>query len=110
VSNAIRPGISASVNIVINQVVHVLTVPTSAVHTTAGGSTVQVLVNGTPKSIAVQTGASDPTRIQILSGLQLNDVVVIAVVTSAVPSTNGNSVLGGGGNRGGGGGVVRGGG
>jgi multidrug efflux pump subunit AcrA (membrane-fusion protein) len=108
-SNAIRPGISASVTIVINQVVHVLTVPTSAVHTTGSGSTVQVLVNGAPKSVSVQTGASDPTRIQVLSGLNLNDVVVIAVVTSAVPSTNGNSVLGGGGNRGGGG-VVRGGG
>lgn len=108
-SNAIRPGISASVTIVINQVVHVLTVPTSAVHTTAAGSTVQVLVDGTPNSVSVQTGASDPTRIQILSGLKLNDVVVIAVVTSSVPSTNGNSVLGGGGNRGGGG-VVRGGG
>jgi hypothetical protein len=86
-----------------------LTVPTSAVHTTAAGSTVQVLVNGAPKSVSVQTGASDPTRIQILSGLKLNDVVVIAVVTSSVPSTNGNSVLGGGGTRGGGG-VVRGGG
>jgi multidrug efflux pump subunit AcrA (membrane-fusion protein) len=110
-SNSVRPGISASVNIVINQVVHVLTVPTSAVHTTAAGSTVQVLVNATPESVSVQTGASDPTRIQILSGLKLNDVVVIAVVTSSVPSTNGNSVLGGGGNRGGGGGgAVRGGG
>jgi macrolide-specific efflux system membrane fusion protein len=108
-SNSVRPGISASVNIVINQVVHVLTVPTSAVHTTAGGSTVQILVSGAPKTVSVQTGASDPTRIQILSGLKLNDVVVIAVVTSSVPSTNGNSVLGGGGNRGGGG-VVRGGG
>jgi multidrug efflux pump subunit AcrA (membrane-fusion protein) len=108
-SNAIRPGISATVNIVINQVVHVLTVPTSAVHTTAGGSTVQILVNGAPKSVAVQTGASDPTRIQIVSGLTLNQVVVIAVVTSSVPSSNGTSVLGGGGNRpgGGGGGVTR---
>jgi multidrug efflux pump subunit AcrA (membrane-fusion protein) len=110
-SNSVRPGVSASANIVINQVVHVLTVPTSAVHTTGAGSTVQVLVNGAPKSVSVQTGASDPTRIQILSGLKLNDVVVIAVVTSSVPSTNGSSVLGGGGNRGGaGGGVVRGGG
>ena len=106
-SNAIRPGISASVNIVINQVVHVLTVPTSAVHTTAAGSTVQVLVNGAPRSVSVQTGASDPTRIQIVSGLQLNQVVVIAVITSSVPSSNGNSVLGGGGR---GGGPVRGGG
>jgi multidrug efflux pump subunit AcrA (membrane-fusion protein) len=101
-SNSIRPGTSASVSIVLNQVVHVLTVPTSAVRTTAAGSTVQVLVNGVPKTVAVQTGASDPTRIQIVSGLQLNQVVVIAVVTSSVPSGNGNSVLGGG-NRGGGG-------
>jgi multidrug efflux pump subunit AcrA (membrane-fusion protein) len=107
-SNAVRPGMSASVNIVINQVVHVLTVPTSAVHTTAGGSTVQVLVNGVPRSVSVQTGASDPTRIEVVSGLQLNQVVVIAVITSSVPSGNGNSVLGGGGgNRGGGGGAVR---
>jgi multidrug efflux pump subunit AcrA (membrane-fusion protein) len=103
-SNAIRPGISASVDIVINQVVHVLTVPTSAVHTTAAGSTVTVLVKGQPKSIAVQTGASDPTRIEITSGLQLNEVVVIAIITSSVPSSNGASVLGGGGTRGNGGG------
>jgi hypothetical protein len=87
---------------VLNQVVHVLTVPTSAVHTTAAGSTVQVLVNGVPKTVVVQTGASDPTRIQIVSGLQLNQVVVIAVVTSSVPSGNGSSVLGGGGRGGGG--------
>jgi multidrug efflux pump subunit AcrA (membrane-fusion protein) len=107
-SNAIRPGTSASVNIVLNQVVHVLTVPTSAVRTTAAGSTVQVLVNGVPQSVSVQTGASDPTRIQIVSGLKLNQVVVIAVITSAVPSSNGTSVLGGGGGRGGGG--IRGGG
>ena len=87
-----------------------LTVPTSAVHTTATGSTVQILVNGAPKSVSVQTGASDPTRIQIVSGLTINQVVVIAVVTSSVPSSNGTSVLGGGGgNRpgGGGGGVTR---
>ena len=111
-SNSIRPGVSASATIVINQVVHVLTVPTSAVHTTGAGSTVQVLENGVPRIVSVQTGASDPTRIQITSGLQLNQVVVIAVVTSSVPSTNGTSVLGGGGGArgGGGGGAVRGGG
>jgi multidrug efflux pump subunit AcrA (membrane-fusion protein) len=103
-SNAIRPGVSASVNIVINQVVHVLTVPTSAVHTTAGGNTVTVLVNGLPKSVPVTIGASDPTRIEITSGLQINEVVVIAIITSTVPSGNGASVLGGGGTRGTGGG------
>lgn len=104
-SNSIKPGVSATVNIVVNQVVHVLTVPTSAVHTTGAGSTVLVLVNGSPKSVAVQTGASDPTRIEISSGLQLNEVVVIAIVTSTVPSSGGagTSVLGGGGRGTGGG-------
>ena len=111
-SNSIKPGISATASIVVKQVVHVLTVPTSAVHTTAAGSTVQILVNGAPQSVSVQVGASDPLRTEILSGLQLNQVVVIAVVTSSVPSSGGaGTVLGGGGNRGGaGGGVNRGGG
>jgi multidrug efflux pump subunit AcrA (membrane-fusion protein) len=96
-SNSIKPGISATVSIVVNQVVHVLTVPTSAVHTTAAGSTVQILVNSAPQSVSVQVGASDPTRTEILSGLQLNQVVVIAVVTSSVPSSGAGTVLGGGG-------------
>ncbi len=102
-SNSIKPGISATASIVVNQVVHVLTVPTGAIHTSAAGSTVQVLVNGTPQSVSVQIGASDPTRTEIVSGLKLGDVVVIAVVTSSVPSSGsgtGNAL--GGGNRGGG--------
>ena len=109
-SNSIKPGISATASIVVKQVVHVLTVPTSAVHTTATGSTVQILVNGAPQSVAVQVGASDPIRTEILSGLQLNQVVVIAVVTRSVPSSgSAGTVLGGGGGRGGAGpgGVTR---
>jgi multidrug efflux pump subunit AcrA (membrane-fusion protein) len=105
ISNSIKPGISATVSIVVNQVVHVLTVPTSAVHTTATGNTVQVLVNGAPQPVSVQVGASDPTRTEILSGLKLGQVVVIAVITSNVPSSGSGAgtVLGGGGGRGGGG-------
>jgi multidrug efflux pump subunit AcrA (membrane-fusion protein) len=109
-SNSIKPGISATASIVVKQVVHVLTVPTSAVRTTAAGSSVQILVNGAPQSFPVEVGASDPIRTEILSGLKLNQVVVIAVVTSSVPSSSPGAVLGGGGNRGGGGGVTRGGG
>ncbi|HEY1421296.1 MAG TPA: biotin/lipoyl-binding protein [Candidatus Dormibacteraeota bacterium] len=104
-NSSIKPGISATASIVVNQVVHVLTVPTSAVHTTAAGSTVQVMDNGSPRTVSVQTGASDPTRTQIMSGLQLNQVVVIAVITSSVPSSGTGAALGTGGNtRGGGGG------
>src|SRR6266480_4040035 len=106
-SNSIKPGISATATIVTNQVVHVLTVPTSAVHTTAAGSTVQILVNGKPQTVVVTTGASDPTRIQILSGLQLNQTVVIAVISSSVPSSNAGTALGTGGGARGGGGATR---
>jgi multidrug efflux pump subunit AcrA (membrane-fusion protein) len=103
-SNSIKPGMSATANIVVNQVVNVLTVPTSAVHTTANGSTVQILVNGQPQSVLVTTGASDPTRIQILSGLKVGETVVIAVITSSVPSSGGaGTALGTGGTRGNGG-------
>jgi multidrug efflux pump subunit AcrA (membrane-fusion protein) len=111
-SNAIKPGVSATASVVVNQVVHVLTVPTSSVHTTAAGSTVLVMSGGTPRSVAVQTGASDPDRIEIMSGLQLNQVVVIAVITSSVPSTSSGAgtALGTGGTRGTGGGFRGGGG
>jgi hypothetical protein len=59
--------------------------------------------NGTPRSVSVQVGASDPTRTEITSGLKLNEVVVIAVITSSVPSsTTGTAFGAGGGTRGGG--------
>ncbi|MHB8572139.1 MAG: efflux RND transporter periplasmic adaptor subunit [Candidatus Dormibacteria bacterium] len=105
-SNSLHSGASATVTIILNQVVHVLTVPTSAVR---GGGSVQVLVNGKPQSVTVTTGAADATRTQILSGLNLGDTVVLATVTSTVPATGGgggagNILGGGGGGRGGGGG------
>ena len=98
---ALRGGMSASVNVVVNQVVHVLTVPTSAVRTGTSGSTVQVLVNGVAQTRTVQVGAQDALRTQILSGLGAGDQVVIATVSGSVPSGNGGGGLFAGGGRGG---------
>ena len=83
---ALRDGMSATVTVVINQVVGVLTVPTSAVHTNGTASTVEVLKNGVPSTVVVTVGAADPSRTQIVSGLSEGDTVVIATVTSTVPS------------------------
>ena len=112
VNNSLRAGMSASVSIVVNQVVQVLTVPTSAVHTTSAGSTVEVLVGGQPQTVPVTVGASDANRTQILSGVNLGDQVVIATITGTVPTSGTGSGGGrfGGGGLGGGGGVVFGGG
>jgi len=105
-SASLRPGMSASVSVVINRVVQVTTVPTSAVHTTGAGSTVTLLVNGKPVTTAVTVGAADASRTQILSGVKVGDEVVIATISSTIPSSTsgtGRSFFGGGGGLGGGG-------
>jgi multidrug efflux pump subunit AcrA (membrane-fusion protein) len=104
---SLRPGMSASVSVIINQVVGVTTVPTSAVHTTGAGSTVTLFVNGKPDPVVVTVGAADATLTQILSGVKVGDTVVIATITSTIPSSTtgtGRSLTGGfGGGFGGGG-------
>jgi multidrug efflux pump subunit AcrA (membrane-fusion protein) len=111
---SLRPGMSASVNVVINQVVGVVTVPTSAVHTTGAGSTVTLFNNGKPVAVPVTVGAADATRTQIVSGLKVGDEVVIATITSTIPSSGtglgrglGGGGFGGGAGFGGGGGAIR---
>jgi macrolide-specific efflux system membrane fusion protein len=103
----LHAGVSASITVVVNQVVGVLTVPTAAIR----GSNVQMLVNGQPQMVAVTTGASDSSRTQIVSDLNVGDNVVIATVSSTVPSstsrTTGGGLLGGGGGRGGAGALGR---
>jgi multidrug efflux pump subunit AcrA (membrane-fusion protein) len=98
-SPSLRPGMSASVSVIINQVVGVTTVPTSAVHTTGAGSTVTLFVNGKPETVAVTVGAADATLTQILSGVKVGEEVVIATITSTIPSSTtgtGRSLTGGG--------------
>jgi macrolide-specific efflux system membrane fusion protein len=112
-SPSLRPGMSASVSVIINRVVGVTTVATSAVHTTGAGSTVTLFVNGKPQPVAVTVGASDSTLTQILSGVKVGDQVVIATISSTIPSSTtgtGRSFAGGGfggGFGGGGGGAGR---
>lgn len=84
---SLHAGSSASISVIVNQVVQVLTVPSSAVQVTAAGATVQVLVDGEPQSRSIQVGAIDPLRSQIVSGLSPGDSVVIATVTGTVPTT-----------------------
>jgi len=112
-SPSLRPGMSASVSVVINQVIGVTTVPTSAVHTTGAGSTVTLFVNGKPDPVAVTVGGADATLTQILSGVKVGQTVVIATITSTIPSTTtgtGRSLTGGFGGGGFGGGGFGGGG
>ena len=103
---SLRDGMSATISVIINRVVGVLTVPSSAVHTNGTTSTVQVLKNGVASSVVVTAGPADASRTEIQSGLAAGDTVVIATVTSAIPTTTttGGTTRGLGGGGGGGGG------
>jgi hypothetical protein len=92
---SLRDGMSATISVIINRVVGVLTVPTTAVHTNGATSTVQVLTNGAPTSVVVTTGAADSSRTEIQSGLSMGDTVVIATVSSTVPSASATGRTGG---------------
>ncbi len=100
-------GASAQVAIVIAKARDVLTVPTSAVHTSGSSNYVFVLSNGKPTRRAVALGLSDGIRTAVTSGLSAGEEVVVANVRAGLPSPSGSGKGGlfGGGKRKGKGGV-----
>lgn len=86
-------GQGAAVAIQVADVAGVLTVPTSAVHTTGAVRTVEVIRGGRAVPLEVQVGAVGATRTEITSGLVAGDVVVLADPSRPLPTTGGLSGL-----------------
>ena len=103
------PNMSVTANIIIDSRDDVVTVPTSAIKTNAvtGVSTVQILKNNQPSTVAVTTGLTDGTNTEITSGVSENDVVITSTTskttTAKSSTTTSGSVFGGSGVRVGGG-------
>jgi multidrug efflux pump subunit AcrA (membrane-fusion protein) len=100
--DGLRDGASASVTIELASVVAATAVPTSAVHTSGTTHTVTVLDGSTTKSVKVTTGVVGAQLTQIKTGLRVGQVVVLADLSQALPSsdstgTSRRSGLGGGG-------------
>jgi len=100
-SSDIFSNMTATANIITDSKDDVLLVPTSAVTTSNGESTVRVLKNGQVSIVPVTTGLSSSTQVEIDSGLNEGDTVVTgttaATGTSAVSTTTSPfSTLGGG--------------
>lgn len=81
-------GASASVTIAVASHENVLVVPTSAVTTSSGSSTVKVLKNGVATATKVEVGAVGPELTEITSGLKEGEVVVLADLTQAIVSSD----------------------
>lgn len=89
---SILPNMAASVTIITAKKDDVLLVPTSAIQTQDGSSTVRVMQNGTPVPMAVETGLTSDTETEIIGGIAEGDTVVTGTTTSGGTSTTGASV------------------
>jgi membrane fusion protein, macrolide-specific efflux system len=107
----LRSGMTADITITTASASNVLSVPAAAIRGTNGNYTVLVLVNGTPQAQPVQVGLMTSSLVEIKSGLNEGDEVVIGTSSQQRNGTTTNGFGGAGGFQvgGGGGGNFRGG-
>jgi len=92
--NSIKPGMSATLNIITNVKQDVLTVPNSAVKTQGTTKYVQILVNGLPQNKAVTVGLSNTTSTEIVLGLNEGDKVVTQTIKGGSSTSSARTTTG----------------
>jgi len=81
-TDVLRPGMNASVNIIVQQRENVLLIPNRAVRSVGKTKTVTVVNGGQSSEVSVTLGLSGDSQSEVLSGLQEGDVVVINQTTT----------------------------
>jgi multidrug efflux pump subunit AcrA (membrane-fusion protein) len=97
VSVEIYPNMSVDVNIITSVKSDVILIPTTAITTTNGESTVQVKKNNQITTVQVITGSSNDSQTEITSGITVGDEVVTSVIipTSSDSTSNTTSPFNG---------------
>jgi multidrug efflux pump subunit AcrA (membrane-fusion protein) len=99
----VKPGMTASVNVVLDKRDNVVTLPTSAVSTTGTSETVTVRAkDGTQSSRVITIGLRGDNAVEITNGLSAGDQVVVTTTAAATGTGGFGARLGGGGLGGGG--------
>jgi macrolide-specific efflux system membrane fusion protein len=90
---SVKPGMTANVSVITASKDNVVAVPSAAISTTGGQSTVTVRTNGKDAVQTVQTGLKGDGTTEIVSGLNEGDQVVmsVGVVSSNSSSSNRNT-------------------
>jgi HlyD family secretion protein len=94
-ADGVKTGMTANLEIVVDQSENVLTVPNKALKTVNKQKVVTLLVNGEQVQTPVETGLSSSTKTEIVSGLNEGDVVVISTATSTATSSGSGGLAGG---------------
>lgn len=100
-SQEILTNMSAQANIITKIKDGMITVPSGAVKTSGGQSTVNILVNGVSQTVDVQTGLVSTTDTEIISGVSEGEDVVTSVITNTPARTSSTASPFGAINRGG---------
>jgi HlyD family secretion protein len=80
----VRAGMTASINLTVEQLNDILLVPNRAVRLRSGQRIVYVLENGLPKSVDITLGATSDTSSQLIKGdVKENDEIVLNPPASA---------------------------
>ncbi len=80
---SILPNMAASVYIITDIKTDVLLVPSEAISTTDGISSVQVMKDGKISTVEVEVGGSNDTQTEVVAGLNEGDEVVTSTITSS---------------------------
>lgn len=105
----IYPNMAANAKIITSVKDNVLLVPSVAVQSLGGQTTVRILKNGKVQVVQVEAGDSNDTQTEITSGVAEGDEVVTGVINTGTSSQSSSpfGIGGRGGFGGGGGGAVR---
>jgi len=74
----LKPGMTAKVELILDRLEEVLSVPVAAVFTERGETFCYRVTDGKPVRVAVETGKMNPKRVEITSGLLEGDRVLLA--------------------------------
>ena len=82
---ALVPGAFADVRLVVERIADAITVPAIAVVPELGGRKVFVLVEGRAEARPVVTGIRTEDRVQVVSGLEVGELVITTAVQQLRP-------------------------
>lgn len=85
-SNEILPNMSSSANIIVETKDNILFVPSSAIQSSNGQTSVRIMKGSQIQEVFVETGISSDTSIEVKSGLSEGDKIITGDITGTTSS------------------------
>jgi len=96
-NNLIKSGMTVDASIILDKTENTLLVPTSSLIDVKGGKAVRVLENGEIVGKPVEIGLSNDTMTEIISGIELTDVIITSLTypttTSSTTTPSSSSLM-----------------